>query len=54
MLKIAHVKDTYRRLKKMADTKKLVEAENYLSNALLLKPAPLPLGRSGVADVSNE
>ena len=25
---------------KMADTKELVEAENYLSNALLLKPAP--------------
>ena len=39
---------------KTADTKELVEAEIYFSNALLLKPAPLPLGRSDVADVSNE
>ena len=37
----------------MADTKELVEAGNYLTNAFLLKPAPLPLGRSGVADVSS-
>ena len=36
---------------KMTDTKELVEAENYLLNAFLLKPAPLPPGRSGVADV---
>ena len=26
----------------------LLAAGNYFSNALLLKPAPLPLGRSGV------
>ena len=39
---------------KMEDMKESVEAENYLLNALLLKPAPLLLGRSGVANVSNE
>ena len=36
---------------KIAVTYELVEAENYLSKAFLLKPAPpplLPLGRSAV------
>ena len=36
---------------KKAVTKELEEAWNYLSNALLLMPAPLPLGRSGVSRV---
>ena len=39
---------------KVTDTKELVEAENYLLNALLLKPASLSLCHSDLADVSNE
>ena len=38
----------------MTATKRLLVAGNHFSNALLLKPAPLPLGRSGVPRTNNK